>query len=87
MSNTTNKIDIQYTIRDTSFGPLLIALQNGKVCMVNQSGDETDLLAALENKFPSALYNHLNVNGTGLLSNDPTQHHIEVILKVLDKPV
>jgi hypothetical protein len=86
MSNIESKTDIQYTIRETSFGPLLIAIQDGKVCMINQSGDESDLLAALEDKFPSALYNHLNVGGVTLSVNDPTQQHIEAIVDLLDKP-
>ena len=86
MSNISSKIDLQYTIQDTSFGPLLIAFQDGKVCMINQSGDLSDQLAALETKFPSALYNHLNISGMGSLSNDPTQRHIDVIVKVLEEP-
>jgi hypothetical protein len=85
-SDILNRTKIEYTIRATAFGPLLIALQNGQVCMLNQGGTETELLAVLENRYPSSLYLHSNISDSPSIEIDSTTRRIEAILDAVDMP-
>lgn len=79
------KTVIQYTVRSTSFGPLIIAFEDGKVCMVNQPGPNVDPAAFIEEKFPSLLYEHKLINGNGTDPTDPIHNHIAAIMDTLEK--
>ena len=53
---------IRYAVRNTSFGVLLLAYKEGETCMVQQGATVEELAAALEARFPSALYKHIRVD-------------------------
>jgi hypothetical protein len=83
MQSVLDSLTISYTIRLTSFGPLLVAFQDGKVCMLNQMSNEIDLFTALENKFPPSIYMHQDIS---MDPTNPLQRHVDSILQILDKP-
>jgi methylphosphotriester-DNA--protein-cysteine methyltransferase len=83
IQSVLNSLTIFYTIRLTSFGPLLVAFQNDRVCMLNQMANEINLFTALENKFPPSIYMHQDIS---MDPNNPLQLHVESILQLLDKP-
>jgi hypothetical protein len=77
---------IRYTIRDTTFGPILIAFKGGKVCMVHQSGTEVELLVALEDKFPSILWQHTRIDDSQTSTTaDPFSEYADMIMGLLDR--
>jgi hypothetical protein len=76
---------IQYTVRHTSFGPLIIAFEDGKVCMVNQPGPDVDPAVFMEEKFPSLLYEHNLIDGNSTDPSDPIHGHIAAIMGTLEK--